>query len=134
MKLHKRDDWKKHQPKDQGKENCPLCEESEEYTIQKFTHWRICHNKYPLLGKEEHLMAVPLRHVILTSNLTPEELEEFHNVEKFMEEYYLKKGKDYFSFVRQSPLSRSLEHLHYHYVPGRIYYKNIEEMLKKQGL
>lgn len=134
MKLHDRKDWLKHQPEDQGKNNCPLCKESEEYTIKKFKYWRICHNKYPILSLEEHLMAVPIRHVILTSNLTPEELKEFGKVEIFFEKYYLEKGKDYFSFVRQSVLSRSLEHLHYHYIPGRIYYKNIEEMLKKQGL
>ena len=133
MKLHNRNDWHENQPEDKGKNNCPLCDESEEYTIQKFKYWRICHNKYPVLGIEEHLMAVPLRHVILTSNLTAAELKEFQKVEQFFEEYYLKQGKEYFSFVRQSVLSRSLEHLHYHYLPGRIYYENIEKMLKKQG-
>jgi len=134
MKLHDRADWHGQSPEDQGRENCPLCNESEEYTIKKFKYWRVCHNKYPILEMEEHLMAIPLRHVILTSNLNDKELKEFSQVEKFMEEFYLKKGKEYFSFVRQSPLSRSLEHLHYHYLPGKIYYKNIEEMLKKEGL
>lgn len=76
-------------------------------------------------------MAVPLRHILLTGNLSKQEYGEMKEVEKFMEKFYL--GKDYFSFVRQSLLSRSLEHLHYHYLPGRMRYKELESMLKKQG-
>lgn len=49
MKLQNREDWHKNQPKDQGKEDCPLCNESEEFTIWTGKYWRICHNKYPIL-------------------------------------------------------------------------------------
>ena len=76
-------------------------------------------------------MAIPHRHVILTSDLTDEEYIEFREVEKFVKDFYWE--KEYFMFVRESRKSRSLEHLHYHFVPGRIYYDDIEEMLIRQG-
>jgi diadenosine tetraphosphate (Ap4A) HIT family hydrolase len=89
MKLHDRKNWKEHQPQHQGRENCPLCNESEEFTIWIGKYWRICHNKYPILALENHLMAVPLRHVILSGNLTKQEYGEMKEVELFMEKFYL---------------------------------------------
>ena len=41
-------------------------------------------------------------------------------------------GKKYFSFIRQAVENRSLEHLHYHYLPGNLPYSSTEDILRKQ--
>jgi len=76
------------------------------------------------------MMAIPYRHTILSSDLHDEEYLELKEVEKFMKDFY--KEKEYFMFVREARESRSLEHIHYHFLPGRIPYDDIEIILKKQ--
>jgi len=76
-------------------------------------------------------MAIPYRHTILSTELSDEEYIEFREVEKFMKDFYWE--KEYFMFLREARESRSLEHIHYHFVPGRIPYDDIEIILKKQG-
>ena len=98
--------------------NCPFCKE-DEYIISETKYWSIRNNKFPYYGKELHLMALPKRHIKFTYELNDEELKDIINVEKFMKSHYLWE-KNYFSFVRQSLWWRSIEHLHYHYLPWHI--------------
>ena len=134
MKLHNREEWDKNMPNDKGSSNCPFCNwynDEPEYIIQEYTHWYIVHNKYPVLWLDNHLMAIPRKHTVLSKDLSDEELLDYRNVATFIHDFY--KWKRYFSFIRESVKNRSLEHLHYHFLPGNICYDDIESFLKKQG-
>ncbi len=133
MELKNREEWDKNQPQDKGKNNCPFCNwynNEPEYIIKEFEHWYVVHNKYPVLGLQNHLMAIPYRHTLMSKDLTNEQMIEYPNVLKFIHEFY--EWKKYFSFLRESIESRSLEHLHYHFLPWNIHYDDIEYFLKKQ--
>ncbi len=114
------------------KENCPFCTHLDEQNIiWKWKYFFIIHNKYPYLWLDNHILVVPFEHKIMTSELSKDEYWEFREVEKFMENYY--NWWDYFSFIRQSNSeeSRSVEHLHYHYLPWIPYPEDIEYILRK---
>lgn len=76
-------------------------------------------------------MAVPKRHVVLAKDLSDEEYLDYKNVESFVHDFFGEQA--YFTFMRESVSGRSLEHIHYHFLPGNCYYKNLEEMLIEQG-
>lgn len=135
MKLFKRSLWNQIKPADKGDSSCVFCE-YESISQQKLIVWRgkyfyILHNKFPYLGLETHLLAVPYRHVCQTSEMTREEFCELQDVEKFMKNFY--GDKKYFSFIRQSWEAKSLNHLHYHFMEGEIWETHIENMLLWQG-
>ena len=134
MKIYKRTDWLETAPADFWKEKCPFCtkrEDEPEYIRWEWKHWYIMNNKYPILGLDTHFMAIPKRHIKLAHDISPEEMSEYPKVEKVIYDFF--EGKKYFTFMRESLESRSLEHIHYHFVPGWIPYDDIEIMLKKQG-
>ena len=118
----------KNQYNDLWKSNCPFCKK-DEFVIWEWDYWFISHNKYPYLGLENHLLAIPHRHVVYTKDLSKEECEELPKVFEFMNKFY-EWGK-YFSFIRETIEWRSLEHLHYHYLPGFITWSDIEYFLDK---
>ena len=132
MELWCRDDWKKDKPKDKWKSDCPFCdiEKHKDILIWEWKYLKIIHNRFPMLGRKDHFMIIPKRHVILTSELSDNELIEMREAEKQMEIMY--DGKRYFSFIRQAVANRSLEHLHYHYLPGNLPYRSTEDILRKQ--
>lgn len=134
MKLYNREIWDKIQPSDKWESKCIFCFETmeKEYLIKETKYFYILHNKYPFLGSDKHLLVAPKRHIILTTELNKEEWQDFEEVEKFMSEFY--KWMDYFSFIRQSntDISRSINHLHYHYVEWMIRGNYIMDMLKQQ--
>lgn len=105
------------------KDNCPFCKNIElqkKYIIKETKYWNISYNKFPYYWENIHLMAIPKEHKTYTYELTDEELIDYRNVEIFMKEYY--KNTNYYSFIRQSIWWRSIEHLHYHYLPWHISY------------
>ncbi len=135
MKFLSRDIWHEVQPSDKWVSDCPFCQytlpENYCYVIWEGKHWFIAHNKYPILWLSNMFLAIPYRHVVLSKDLSDEEALEFREVEKVMREKY---GEDdYFMFVREWVKPRSIEHIHYHFVPGRLPYHDIELCLKKQG-
>lgn len=136
MKLYDRSIWYKTNPEDRWTSNCPFCNnndpEHDQYVIWRGKYWFIAHNKFPILWLINQYLAIPYRHVLLSKDLNDEEYLEFREVEKFISTKY-ESGDDYFMFLREWLKSRSLEHIHYHFVPGRIPYDDIEIMLKKQG-
>ena len=123
------EEWRKVRPKDKWKSQCPLCIESE-LVIWKWKHWFIYYNKYPICGIDKHLMASPINHVIYTKDLTKEQWWEFKDVQDFMKNFF--KTWSYFSFIREDLDSRSLEHLHYHFVPGIFKYNHLENIIENQ--
>lgn len=44
-------------------------------------------------------------------------MADFVEVEKILKKFYEEKGLEYFSFIRQGKSNKSVEHLHYHYLP-----------------
>lgn len=76
-------------------------------------------------------MAIPIKHIKLSHEIPSEVMSEYPEVLKFIHDFFL--WKKYFSFMRESVESRSLEHLHYHFLPGKVGYNDIEYFLKKQG-
>jgi diadenosine tetraphosphate (Ap4A) HIT family hydrolase len=102
------------------KENCPFCiinEEEKKLFLYETNYWKVIYNKFPYYSKK-HLMAIPKRHVIYTTELNDNELIDYKNVENYMKNFY--NDINYYSFIRQSTWWRSIEHLHYHYLPWHI--------------
>jgi diadenosine tetraphosphate (Ap4A) HIT family hydrolase len=136
MQLLDRKIWYETNPADRWASDCPFCkseqEGNNEYVIWRWKHWFIAHNKYPILWLSNQFLAIPYRHVLLSKDLNDEEYLEFREVEKCMSSKY-ESWSDYFMFIREWLPHRSLEHIHYHFVPGRIPYEDIKIMLQKQG-
>lgn len=120
-------------PDDLWKSQCIFCEEyfDANYQIFETKHWRVIHNKYPILGLDSHLMAIPKKHFIFAYEVSPEIMAEYPLVEKFIFDFFW--GKSYFTFMRESLQNRSLEHIHYHFLPGKMNYKHLEYVLLEQG-
>lgn len=129
MDFWTRDDWMKSKPEDYGHSNCPFCDRSKTPLIQEFTHWFVCHNKYPYGNNPQNILLVPKKHRKYTYELTSEEFWELPKIEKFISEFY--KWESYFSFIRQTYGGRSLEHLHYHYLPWIFCGSHVEHILEQ---
>ncbi len=100
------------------KENCPFCKDIDlkHEVLFRTDYWIVIYSLYPYFDIEkEHIIVVPLRHVEFTYELSKEEFFDYKNVELFLKDYF--NWKDYFSFIRQSKSNKSVEHLHYHYIP-----------------
>lgn len=116
------------------KDKCPFCdlEINRNRIIWEGKYWYIIHNKYPYSGNEKHLMAVPYRHVAFTHELEDEEFRELKKVHDFIKQYYSTED-DYFSATRETMGNRSIEHMHMHFLPGRLQGKYVRCMLENQG-
>ncbi len=129
-----RENWNKYRPKDWWEKNCPFCDTiSEKEKILIIWKWKFFHiryNKYPYLWLEKHLLAIPNRHITESYNLTQDEQTELITVKKFMRDFF--EWQDYFSFLRETNGWKSLNHMHYHFLPGKIFDTDIENMLRKQ--
>lgn len=75
-------------------------------------------------------MAIPKQHIKFAYEIPSEIMAEYPEVEKFVYKYY--NGWAYFTFMRESIQNRSLEHIHYHFLPGKINYKHLEYILLEQ--
>lgn len=133
MKLFDREIWEKTQPKDLWKSQCAFCSEYIDlsYQIYETTHWRVLHNKFPVLWLKTQLLAIPKEHYTLAHEIPAEVMAEYPKIEKFVYQFY--KWWPYFTFMRESLQNRSMEHIHYHFLPGKINYKHLEYVLLDQG-
>lgn len=133
MKLLSREIWENTQPIDMGNSTCPFCEEyiDRDYVIYETQYWRIIHNKFPVLWLREHIMAIPKAHIKLAYEIPTEVMADYPNIERFVYDFY--DGWSYFTFMRESLQNRSLEHIHYHFLPGKINYKHLEYLMCEQG-
>lgn len=137
MKFHSREEYekiKKRDLADKWKTNCPFCDISkhQEFIIWEWKYFKIIHNKFPYGWLKNHLLVIPRRCISHTCKLLPNELSELPKINVFMKNFYW--ALPYFSFIREVGESKSIDHLHYHYLPGNIYDEPLEEMLKKQGI
>lgn len=103
------------------KENCPFCALNLSETHEIFSEtnfFKIIFNKYPYFDENwVNLLVFPKRHIEFTSEFFPEEMADFVEVEKIIQKFYKEKNLEYFSFIRQTKSNKSVEHLHYHYLP-----------------
>ncbi len=75
-------------------------------------------------------MAVPYRHVKYSHELISEEFLEMKQIQDFMKEFYGK--SQYFSATRESMANRSIEHVHMHFIPGKLQGAYLRCMLENQ--
>lgn len=115
------------------KDECPFCDTQTQagHTIWKGKHWYVLHNMFPYSGDTDHLMAVPFTHKTFSHELNGDELLELAEIYIFMKNFYGE--KQYFSCTRETMANRSIEHLHMHFVPGKLQGKYIRKMLELQG-
>jgi diadenosine tetraphosphate (Ap4A) HIT family hydrolase len=52
------------------------------------------------------------------------------DIYKFVKEYFW--DEKYFSCTRESIANRSVEHIHMHFIPGKLQWKYIRKMLENQ--
>jgi diadenosine tetraphosphate (Ap4A) HIT family hydrolase len=117
---------------DLWKNNCPFCrlESQRERVIWKWKFLYIIQAIAPYIQSHKHLMVIPYDHKKYTHELTIEEFWEMRDVELFMKSFY--KEEEYFSFIRESMGKRSIEHVHYHFLPWVVRWSKIGEMLELQ--
>lgn len=117
------------------KENCPFCDLTNKNPDEILWEWKylvILFNIYPYSWDANHLMIVPKAHRVLYTDLTDDELLEMKECHQVIRKYFW--DKNYFSFSRESANdeSRSIEHLHIHFLAGRLQWKYIRKMLMDQ--
>ncbi len=130
MQIHNRNIWDKMVKWKESIwiENCPFCKNDDTLTIWKWKYWKIKNNKYPYNWSKQHLLLISNRHIEHTKELNNNELIELKVAEDFFSNYY--KDKDYFSFIRQTNWWKSIKHIHYHYIPWKLYSSELEKILK----
>ncbi len=117
-----------------GRDDCPFCdrENMKDDIIWEGKNWILLYNKYPYTGNDRHIVAVPREHKALSSELTPEEFTELHDVHARVKEFFWE--ENYFSFTRETfSNTRSVEHYHIHFLAGIIQGKYLRKMLENQG-
>jgi len=121
-----------------GRDGCPFCDldGQNEYVLWKWKHWFLCHNKFPYSGNDQHIMALPFSHKVFFTELDTDELLELWEVHVQVKAFYGE--KNYFSCTRETlgdweRDARSIEHLHIHFVPGKLEGKYLRKMLEHQG-
>lgn len=110
------------------KQDCPFCKQEEiSLVIKEFKYWKIIKNKYPYIWVSKHILVVPYKHREYTKDLSKNEFAELKDIEKYMAEYFSQ--ENYFSFIRQTNESKSIKHLHYHYINATLYSDKLETIL-----
>lgn len=115
------------------REDCPLCRDIEKSSnmLWKGEYWTILYNLYPYIAWWKHIMLVPIEHYCYSYDISAIEYTELTLAEKYIKEFF---GEEwYFSFTRESMAERSVEHLHTHYIPGKLKRRTLTEMLIEQG-
>ncbi len=130
MELGTREEWNK-RPVDLISDDwCHFCDEwlDERYTIWEWEFWRILVNKYPYTWDIFHILLVPKKHYEKSTDVPSDEWKEISKAHKFIEWYF--GDLDYFSFTRETFWSRSLKHLHIHFIRWNSPAKRIIDMIK----
>lgn len=79
-----------------------------------------------------HILLLPKVHKKFSHELTAEELSELPKIYQFIKNFFWE--ENYFSFTRETfaDWSRSVEHLHMHFLTWILKWKYIRKMLEKQ--
>lgn len=123
-----------------GRDGCPFCdlENQGDMVLWRWKYWFVIQNKYPYTGTEEHIMAVPYEHHVYATEFPVEVWGELGEVHTWIQKYYESRWKWYFSCTRETMSdkdgdTRSLEHYHIHFLPGKLQGKYLRKMLENQG-
>ena len=118
---------------DLGRGNCPFCalETQKERILWKGEFLYVVEALSPYIQSNKHLLVIPYDHKKYTYELSKKEFWELYEVELFMKWFYGE--EEYFSFIRETMWKRSIEHLHYHFLPWIVRWSKIGEMLELQG-
>ena len=130
MKILTREEYhiRKWNKKIYWKEDCPFCIDIE--SIWKWKYWKLIWNISPYSWNKDHIMAVPIAHKKYSIDLSDEEFLELKKVHEEVKKYFWE--KKYFSCTRESLANRSVEHLHIHFIPGKLQGKFLRKMLELQ--
>lgn len=116
------------------KDRCPFCSENLDYNtlIKEFDFWRIFYNKFSYTGNSMHILLLPKEHKKFFHEINSEEFAELPKIYQFIKNFFWE--ENYFSFTRETfaDWSRSVEHLHMHFLSGVLKWKYIRKMLEKQ--
>lgn len=117
------------------KDNCPFCahKNQEERIIWKWKKWFLIYNLSSYSWDHRHIMAVPYDHILLHKDLTQEHFLELKEVHEKVLDFF--QTQDYFSFTRETvnAWTRSVEHLHMHFLVWELEGKFLRKMLELQG-
>lgn len=115
--------------------NCPFCdvESNISHIIWRGKYWYILHNISSYSWDHRHIMAVPYKHIKLSTQLKKYHFKELKEVHKVVKDFF--KKDNYFSFTRESLTddTRSVEHLHIHFLVWKMRGKFLRKMLEIQG-
>lgn len=75
-------------------------------------------------------MAVPYEHLCYSTELRAEHWSELIEIQKVAKGFF--GDDDYFSFTRETMGNRSAEHIHIHFLVGRLQGKYLRKMLQGQ--
>ena len=115
-----------------GKDDSPFCKKEEQKThiVWEGKYWYILHNLSSYSGDHRHIMAVPYEHICFSKDISPEHFQELQQVHLIAEKFFW--DQIYFSFTRESMANRSVEHLHMHFLVGKLQWKFLRKMLEVQ--
>lgn len=128
--LSRFDRYNKRKGKQIWKSWCPFCNPNEK-PLRAGKYWHIVYNQYPYTGNDQHIMAVPVRHIVFSTDFTKSELKELTSVYAFAKQFFW--DKSYFSFTRETIDCRSIEHYHTHFCAGQLQGRYLRKMLEIEG-
>lgn len=119
-----------------GRDNCPFCntQQQNHSIVWRWKYWYIIHCLSSYSWDHRHIMAIPIEHIEFSYNLSKEHFEELKEVHNVVKDFF--ENEEYFSFTRESMQtenSRSVEHLHIHFLVWDLQGKFMRKMLELQG-
>lgn len=130
MKLEPREAWADREVNLYWKLDCLFCdrENQKDYIVWSWKYWEIKVNKYPYTWDKYHLLAIPKAHYELSIDIPKYEWDEMYEIHKFVNEYF--GNAEYFSMTRETFWSRSLKHLHIHFIKWDSPAQSFVDMIK----
>lgn len=115
-----------------GREDCPFCDKEKQTwcIVREWKYRYVFHNLGSYSGDHRHIMAVPYDHLCYSTELGEEHWWELAEIQKVAKNFFGE--EDYFSFTRETMGNRSVEHLHIHFLVGRLQWKYLRKMLEHQ--
>lgn len=99
---------------------CPFCDIPEEFILEKSDFFFVTLARAPYI--DDHLLIIPLRHVVLFNDLSREEVQDLmHLVSKWNQQLH-QKHTDVNLLLRDGfigwSIGKSVDHMHFHLIPS----------------